>query len=74
MISISLAISSSDFMDSLNRETLRVTGLTASKYNLKIDGEDAGTFSKEELHLMRDGLGFLSVYFRRSPHQLEEQG
>ena len=33
-----------------------------------------GTFSKEESHLIRDGLGFLSFYFRRSPHQLEKQG
>jgi O-antigen/teichoic acid export membrane protein len=33
-----------------------------------------GTFSNEELHLMRDGLGFVGVYFRRSPHQLEKEG
>jgi len=33
-----------------------------------------GTFSSEELHLMRDGLGFVGFYFRRSPHQLEKQG
>jgi O-antigen/teichoic acid export membrane protein len=33
-----------------------------------------GTFSNEELHLMRDGLGFVGFYFRRSPHQLEKQG
>jgi len=33
-----------------------------------------GTFSKQELDLMRDGLGFVGVYFRRSPHQLEKQG
>jgi O-antigen/teichoic acid export membrane protein len=32
------------------------------------------TFSSEELHLMRDGLGFVSFYFRRSPHQLEKRG
>jgi hypothetical protein len=32
------------------------------------------TFSNEELHLMGDGLGFVSFYFRRSPHQLEKQG
>jgi O-antigen/teichoic acid export membrane protein len=31
------------------------------------------TFSKDELHLMREGLGFLSVYFRRSSRQLEGQ-
>jgi O-antigen/teichoic acid export membrane protein len=33
-----------------------------------------GTFSNQELHLMRDGLGFIGFYFRRSPHQLEKQG
>jgi len=33
-----------------------------------------GTFSNQELHLMRDGLGFVGFYFRRSPHQLEKQG
>jgi O-antigen/teichoic acid export membrane protein len=31
------------------------------------------TFSHEELHLVRDGLGFVSVYFRRSPRKFEEQ-
>ena len=31
------------------------------------------TFSKDELHLMREGLGFVSVYFRRSSRQLEGQ-
>jgi O-antigen/teichoic acid export membrane protein len=31
------------------------------------------TFSNDELHLMRKGLGFLSLYFRKSPRQLEEQ-
>jgi hypothetical protein len=33
-----------------------------------------GTFSNQELRLMRDGLGFISFYFRRSSHQLEKQG
>jgi O-antigen/teichoic acid export membrane protein len=33
-----------------------------------------GTFSNQELRLMRDGLGFIGVYFRRSPHQVEKQG
>jgi len=31
------------------------------------------TFSSDELRLMREGLGFVSVYFCRSPRQLEEQ-
>jgi peptidoglycan biosynthesis protein MviN/MurJ (putative lipid II flippase) len=29
------------------------------------------TFSNDELRLMREGLGFVGVYFRRSPRQLE---
>jgi O-antigen/teichoic acid export membrane protein len=31
------------------------------------------TFSSDELRLMREGLGFVSVYFRRSPRELEGQ-
>ena len=31
------------------------------------------TFSSDELRLMREGLGFVSVYFRRSPRQLQGQ-
>jgi O-antigen/teichoic acid export membrane protein len=31
------------------------------------------TFSNDELHIMREGLGFVSVYFRKSPRQLEGQ-
>lgn len=31
------------------------------------------TFSNDELRLMREGLGFVGVYFRRSPRQLEGQ-
>jgi lysophospholipase L1-like esterase len=46
---MALAINSSDFMDSLNQENLKVTGLTASKYNLSIDGQKVETLSKEDL-------------------------
>lgn len=46
---MALAIGSSDFESSLNQQTLRVTGLTASRYALLIDGETAGDFSKEQL-------------------------
>jgi lysophospholipase L1-like esterase len=44
-----LALKSSDFVDTLDRETLTVTNLTASSYTLKIDGQEVGTFTKEEL-------------------------
>jgi lysophospholipase L1-like esterase len=45
----SLAINSSDFMEALNRESLKVSGLTAGKYALMIDGETVGSFSREDL-------------------------
>ncbi|MBS1786193.1 MAG: SGNH/GDSL hydrolase family protein [Acidobacteria bacterium] len=45
-----LAVKSSDVMDSLNRQTLKVTGLTGAKYQLKIDDEAVGEFTKEQLN------------------------
>lgn len=44
-----LAIKSSDVMDSLNRQMLKVAGLTAARYQLKLDGEALGDFTKEQL-------------------------
>jgi lysophospholipase L1-like esterase len=46
---VSLAMNSSDFMEALNRETLKVTGLSGNNYRLAIDGEDVGKFSREQL-------------------------
>jgi lysophospholipase L1-like esterase len=46
---IALAIHSSDFMDALNRETLKIPGLAAGKYTLHIDDEEVGTFTTGEL-------------------------
>jgi lysophospholipase L1-like esterase len=46
---LELALRSSDFIDSLDRETLRVTGLPAATYELKIDGISAGNVSGEDL-------------------------
>ena len=46
---LNLAVKSSDFVESLNRETLQVTGLAAPRYTLSIDGEEVGDFSREEL-------------------------
>jgi hypothetical protein len=34
----------------LDQQTLKVTGLVASQYRLKIDGIDLGLFSKEQLN------------------------
>jgi lysophospholipase L1-like esterase len=44
-----LAVRSSDFVEALDQEPLKVTGLAASRYTLTIDGEKAGDFTREEL-------------------------
>ncbi len=46
---LALAVRSSDFEQALDEEPLKVTGLTAERYALKIDGEEVGTFTKEQL-------------------------
>jgi lysophospholipase L1-like esterase len=47
---LALAVRSSDVMDQLNRQTLQVTGVDASKYRLEIDGQEVGTFTREVLN------------------------
>jgi lysophospholipase L1-like esterase len=46
---MALAVKSSDFVEKFNRETLRVTGLEAPSYQLKINGRLIGAFSRETL-------------------------
>lgn len=46
---IALAVRSSDILKSLDQQTLKVSAPRASEYQLKIDGEDQGVFSKEKL-------------------------
>jgi hypothetical protein len=46
---LALSVRASDVVDALNRETLKVSGLSGAKYVLKIDSQEAGTFTKEEL-------------------------
>ncbi len=46
---ISLAVKSSDFMETLNRESLRVVGLTDARYGLVIDDAEVGAFTRAEL-------------------------
>ena len=46
---IALAVNSSDFMDALNRQILKVSGLEGNEYTLKINGEPVGKFSRENL-------------------------
>src|SRR5687768_14243871 len=44
-----LAVRSSDVVETLNQQPLVVKGLTAPRYTLKIDGEEVGGFTKEQL-------------------------
>ena len=44
-----LAVKSSDFVQALDQEPLKITGLSAAHYSLKIDGEALGVFTKEQL-------------------------
>lgn len=44
-----LAVRSSDFMDTMNREMLKVAGLAPGKYTLRIDGEEVATFTDDQL-------------------------
>jgi len=46
---LALAVRSSDVVESLNQQRLKVTGLAAPRYTLKIDGEETGNFTKEQL-------------------------
>jgi lysophospholipase L1-like esterase len=46
---LALAVSSSDFIESLDRQPLKVTGLPIGNYALKIDGETVGSFSAAAL-------------------------
>ena len=46
---VALAVKSSDFLQALNQQTLKVTGLRAANFDLKIDGEEQGSFTGEQL-------------------------
>ena len=46
---VALAVHSSDFLDSLDQELLRVSGLASGTYVLKIDGETVGVFPSAQL-------------------------
>ena len=46
---VDLALKASDFMETLNQQTLSVRGLPGVRYTLKINGTTTGSFSREEL-------------------------
>ena len=47
---MALALSCSDVLESLDREMLKVTGLEADSYSLKIDGKAIGKFTQQQLY------------------------
>lgn len=55
---IALAVKSSDFQEALNQEPLRVSGLKAGQYSLRIDDEEVGVFNDGQL---RDGVNLAAV-------------
>jgi hypothetical protein len=46
---VKLAMQSSDFFKAVDWQPLKVTGLKDGRYLLKIDGQEVGTFSREQL-------------------------
>jgi hypothetical protein len=46
---VGLAMRSSDFIAALNQQPLKIRGLAAGTYTLRIDGETAGSFTSEQL-------------------------
>src|SRR5258708_3223365 len=46
---LALALRASDFTEALNRQPLKIAGLTRARYVLRIDGEYAGSFSRQDL-------------------------
>lgn len=46
---MALTVNSSDFMNAMNREELKISGLATGKYTLRIDGEEVATFTAAQL-------------------------
>ena len=46
---VALAVKSSNVLDAIDMEPLKVTGLPAGSYDVKIDGSEAGTFTQDQL-------------------------
>jgi len=46
---LALAVQCSDLVEALDEQPLKVTGLTAARYALKIDGEDVAVFTRQQL-------------------------
>jgi len=46
---LALVLRSSNIVESLDQQLLKITGLVAPKYTLKIDGEEIGAWTREDL-------------------------
>jgi lysophospholipase L1-like esterase len=46
---VALAVKSSDFIQAMDEQPLKVTGLSSKNYTLRIDGNEVGSFTKEQL-------------------------
>jgi lysophospholipase L1-like esterase len=46
---LALALRASDFIEALDRQPLKITGLTRARYVLRIDGDYVGSFSRQDL-------------------------
>ncbi|MEJ7710814.1 MAG: hypothetical protein WKF84_13335 [Pyrinomonadaceae bacterium] len=46
---LALAVRSSDVLETLNYQPLKISNLAAASYMLKIDGKEVASFSKEDL-------------------------
>lgn len=46
---VALAVHSSDFVEALDQQPLKVTKLTEARYALRVDGEPLGSFTKQQL-------------------------
>ena len=55
---VALAVKSSDFISALNQQTLKVTGLHAANYGLQLDGDEVGSFTREQL---ADGINLATL-------------
>ena len=72
---IALVAQISGVVESLNRETLKIKDLSAARYQLKIDGEETGKFTREDLANGINLANFQTPMLRQSlaVHRLTEQ-
>jgi lysophospholipase L1-like esterase len=46
---MALAVNSSDFMEAMNRQMVKISGLSDGRYTLRIDDEEVATFTAQQL-------------------------